>query len=95
MTGFAEALVCLTNVGSSQLRANHSVLVFDRDQGGVVAAEAEGIVERDTHFLFPRDIRRVIQVALRVGILEIDRRRNLPIAHRQRAGRHLDRAGPA
>ena len=69
------------------------LFVLGCDEGGVVPAEAERIVDRDPHLLFARDVRRVIQVAFRIGILEIDRGRNFAVANRQGADRHLDRAG--
>jgi hypothetical protein len=41
------------------------------------------------------DQRGVIEVALRIGVFQIDRGRNNGIADRQRARGHLDRAGAA
>src|SRR5438105_6186843 len=40
-----------------------SILEFGHDERGVVAAEAEGVVHRDAHFLFPGNVRRVVKIA--------------------------------
>src|SRR4051794_7286618 len=56
---------------------------------GIMAAETERIVHRNPHFAFLRLVRRVIQVALRIGIFQIDGGRDDRIADGQRAGGHL------
>ena len=60
----------------------HFELIGERrgDEGGVVAAEAEGVVYRDAHFFFARDVWRVIEVAIFTRVFQIDRRRNHGIA---------------
>ena len=65
------------------------------DQAGVVAAEAEVVRQRDIDVDLPRLVRHVVEVALRVGSLVVDRRRNgIPLAGEDRQDR-LDRAGGA
>ena len=58
------------------------VFEFFYDEGRVVSAEAEGVVHGNPDCLVPRDEWRVIQIALWVGIFEINRRWNLAVAHR-------------
>ena len=68
---------------------------FRGHERSVVTAEAEGIIEHDAQLLLPGHVRRVIEVAFRIGILEINRGRDNGIANGQRARGHLDRAGAA
>src|SRR5262249_14436887 len=59
----------------------------------VVAAEAHRVRERDVHLHAARLVRDVVEVAVGVGLAVIDRRRQDPVAHRERAEDRLDRAG--
>ena len=54
-----------------------------------MAAEAERIVDRDPDWSFLRLVRGVIEVAFRILILQVDRRRNDAVADGDSAGRHL------
>ena len=58
-----------------------------------MAAEAEGVVERDTDFLLPGGVGDVVEVALGVGIVEIDGGRGYRIADGEGADGGLDGAG--
>src|ERR687888_834536 len=62
---------------------------------GVVAAEAEAIRDRHADVRVARLVRHVVQVALRVGRLVVDRRRHLAVANGQRREDRLDRARSA
>ena len=53
-----------------------SVAQLADDQRAVVAAEAEAVGHGDGDIPFPRVVGRVIQVAERVGIFQVDRGRN-------------------
>src|SRR5512143_1602310 len=48
------------------------------DQTGVRTAEAEGVRHCHVHLYFPRRVWDVVQIALRIGIIEVDRRRKNP-----------------
>src|SRR5438876_331989 len=63
------------------------------DQRSVVAAEAEGVIQSDAHFLFAGDVGRIIEVAFFARIFQIDCRRNHSIADRKRAGGHFHSTG--
>src|SRR5438552_870753 len=71
---------------SSSARSKRDALCLflkrSRNQGGVVAAEAERVVHHHTHFLFFRFVSGVIEIALRVRIFQIDRGRNHAVADR-------------
>src|SRR5260370_37129876 len=45
-------------------------------ESGIVAAEAERIIQSDSHLFFAGDVCRVIEVTFFVGIFQIDCRRN-------------------
>ncbi len=45
-------------------------------QAGVLAAETEAVLEDRPHFRPPRFVRRVVQVALRVRVVQVNRRMN-------------------
>src|SRR5437762_12867629 len=64
-------------------------------ESGIVAAEAERIIQGDSHLLFAGDVWRVIEVTFFVGIFQIDCRRNHRITNGQRARGHLDSTSPA
>src|ERR1700757_4940594 len=51
----------------------------------VVATEAEGVVQSNSYVLLAGDIRDVVQVALRVRIIEIDSGRHHAMIHGQDA----------
>ena len=65
---------------------------FFRRDARVVAAEAEGVVDDGVHLHFARGVRNVIQIAFRVGILQIDGRRDDAVFDGQRANGHFHRA---
>ena len=44
---------------------------FDQ-QGSIVATEAEAVAESDVHFRFARDVWHVVEIALRIRLIEID-----------------------
>lgn len=56
-------------------------------------AESEGVVEGHFDFGFARFMRDVIEVAVGIGIVQIDRRRHNTIANGEGAGGHFDGAG--
>src|SRR5690606_23873549 len=64
-------------------------------EGSVRAAEAEGIGDRDLDLRFARFVRRVVEVALRILIVDIDGRRNDLLAERENREDRLGRAGRA
>src|SRR3990170_4136711 len=64
-------------------------------QGGVGAAEAEGIRQGVLHFSLARLVGNVIQVAGRVGLLIVDGRGENLVAQRQNADAGLQSAGAA
>src|SRR6476620_1045000 len=81
----------------SQSRHHGGVLTFKRarDQGGVMAAKAEGIIEYDAHLLFASNVSRVIEVAFFARIFQVDGWRNYRVADGQCAGGHLYSTGAA
>ena len=64
------------------------------EDAAVVAAEAHRVRERDAHVGLARLVRHVVEVARRVRVLVVDRRRNDAVVHRERAHDRLDRALP-
>src|SRR6476620_9735592 len=66
-----------------------------RDQGGVMAAKAKGIIEYDAHLLCASNVRRVIEVAFFARLFQVDRRRNYRVADGQGAGGLLYSTGAA
>ena len=64
-----------------------------KDQGAVGAAESERVRQGGTDLHPARGVGHVVQVALRIGIIEIDRGRGNLVADRKRAGDRLDSAG--
>lgn len=50
--------------------------VLFKDEGDVVTAESKGVREGDVHHLRSALIGDVVEIAFRIGILEVDRRRN-------------------
>ncbi len=65
------------------------------EQRGVGAAEAERIRERVFDFRFARLVRNVIEIARRIGIFVVDRRRQNLIAQRQHADARFEAARAA
>ena len=57
-----------------------------------MAAKTEGVVHDGVHGHFARGVRDVIQIALGVGILQIDGRRDDAVFDGQRARGHFHRA---
>ena len=64
-----------------------------RDQRGIVAAETEGVIDNGVDREFARDFRDVIQIALRIGIFQVDRRRGDVRFHRFEADGHFHSTG--
>src|ERR1017187_4212057 len=64
-------------------------------EGGVPAAEAQGVARRDVDAAVAGHIWDAIQIALGIGKFIIDRRRDNIVAHGKAAGRQLDRAARA
>src|ERR1022692_4051800 len=64
-------------------------------EGGVGAAETEGIVQRDADFLLARFVRHVIQIAFRIGILLVDGGRHDAVFDREHGKHRFNRAGRA
>src|SRR5581483_705741 len=61
-------------------------------QARIVAAEPEGVGERRANVAFPGLVRRVVQIALRVGVFMVDRRMKNFALQSERAHNRLDRA---
>src|SRR5450755_956107 len=72
-----------------------SAYVAPDGERDVVATEAEAVAQRRRDFASTRCVRRVVEVALRVGRAVVDRGRDDPVAHDQRGDEQLDRAGGA
>ena len=62
---------------------------------GVVAAEPERVRDADLDLLVPRLVRDVVEVALRIGRVLVDRRREDAALEREDRERRFDRAGGA
>src|SRR5207237_3519309 len=62
------------------------------EDAAVVAAEAHRVRERNLDLCLARLVRHVVEVARRVGVLVVDRRRELPVPQREDAHHRLDRA---
>ena len=60
-----------------------------------MAAEAEAVGHGRVEACARGLVRRVVQVAVRVGVLEVDRRRNHAVANRQHGEHQLDAAAGA
>src|SRR5207249_5884404 len=60
------------------------------DERDVVAAEPHGVGERDRDLCLARAIRDVVEIALGVADLLIDRRREDALAHRDRKSTRLN-----
>src|SRR6476469_2285899 len=58
----------------------------------VVAAKAEAVAERGRDAPLARDVRRVVQIALRIGRAVVDRGRDPPFAHDERGDQKLHRS---
>src|SRR5262249_30086606 len=65
------------------------------DEAGVMAAEAEAVGDGTAHALLAGPIRHVVEVALRVGLVEVDRRVNHPLPDGQGAGDEFHAAAGA
>ena len=74
-----------------------SCLPPPEDEGRVLAAEPERVAERDPDRRgCAADVRRQVEaLAGRIGVVEVDRRRDAAVAHRLDRGDGLDRAGGA
>ena len=64
------------------------------NQRAVGAAEAEGVRQRDPDRHLARRVRHVVEVALRVGVAQVDGRRRDLVAQRERGEHRLDRRRP-
>src|SRR6267143_3452663 len=67
--------------------------VLAEGQRRVGAAEAEGVRQRRLDVLLARLVRDVVEVAVRVGRLVVDRRRQHAVMQREHRGDRLDAAG--
>src|SRR5436853_7347927 len=56
------------------------------------AAEAERIGKKELHARLARGVRDIVQIAQRIGGVEVDRRRNEAVAQRDQRAGQLDRA---
>ena len=63
------------------------------DDAGVLTAETEGVGHRDLDFVTAWFIRHVVQVALRVRVLQVDRRVNDPMVDAEDGGDRFDSTG--
>src|SRR5207253_8320595 len=63
------------------------------DDAGVLAAETERVGHRDLDLVATWFIRHVVQIALRVRVLQVDGRVNDPVVDAEDRGNRLDRSG--
>ena len=82
-----------TRVSESSSRPAMPQSTPPQQDAAVVAAEAHRVRERDVDLDAARLVRHVVEVALRVGVPVVDRRRQHAVVERQRAHHRLDRAG--
>ena len=57
---------------------------FDQERG-VVASEAEVVAEGNVHFGFASDVWHVVEIALGIGLVEVDGRWDDAVFHRHQA----------
>ncbi len=88
------AVVAEFNGGSWFRSFERQASSAERD-AGVLTAEPEGVRERERHVEVARLVRRDVEVAVGVGRLVVDRRRDPAGRDRERAHGALDRAGRA
>src|SRR5579862_4301148 len=72
-----------------------TLLELADDHAGVVAAEAERVVDRDIDVRLARLVRHVVEIALGILELVVDRRRQHALVHGEGREERLDRAGAA
>ena len=60
------------------------------DERDILAAESEAVRQRDVDRGFTSSMRDIIEIAVGIGIVEIDRRRSDTVAYRQQADDRLD-----
>src|SRR5215470_12250824 len=72
---------------------DHLRVVGAEGERGVRAAEAEGVRERDLDVLLARLVGNVVQVAVGVGRLVVDGRRQDAVMEREHRRNRLDAAG--
>src|ERR687888_1660291 len=82
---------------SSAESVQHFPRLFEplEDDRRVVPTEAERVRDGDAHVGLARLVRDVVEVALRILDLVVDRRRQLAVANREDREERLDRAGCA
>ena len=56
------------------------------DEGAVLRTEADTVAERDPHACFARFVGDVVEITIRVRLIEVDRRRDLVCMHRAERG---------
>ena len=59
------------------------LFAFRHNQRDIVSAEAKRVIENVLQFSLLRDVSDVVEVAQRVWVIQIDRRRHDTIAHRE------------
>src|SRR5579885_1974870 len=72
---------------------SRSVGEAPQDERDVLPAETETVGQRHLDRLLAGHVRDIVQVALGVRVIQVDRRRHDPVAHRQQADDRLDTAG--
>src|SRR5262245_13114661 len=62
------------------------------DQRAVLGSETDAVAERVRERRRPGGVRDVVEVALGIRLLQVDRRRKEPVAHAENGGRDSGRA---
>ena len=81
----ASARACARRGAGGVRSAGTGLLDAAEQDAAVVAAEAHRVRERDVDLGLARLVRDVVEVALRIGDLVVDRRREHAVADRERA----------
>src|SRR5437764_2120238 len=101
VTSLALTAVTTCRTASSQApdvsdNTRRSAFKTTHDQRSVVAAEPERIRQRRVDSLRARDVGYIVEIAVRVGVLVVDRRRQTTLQDRFDADDRFDRdPGPA
>src|SRR5947207_1509889 len=70
-----------------------TAVVTTKYDGGIASAEAKGVAGRDFNIVMSSNVRHVVEIAVRIGVLVIDGGRQQVVLYRQAAGGHF--GGPA